>query len=252
MSLRVARRLAVDGIEARVVDIRWLVPLPVEDILREAEATGRVLIVDETRRSGGVSEGIVSALVDAGFDGAISRVTSQDSFIPLGEAANHVLLQEAEIEAAARAWRSWLAPAERERQPTGSSETSSRTSAEGSPREHLTRRGGEEGIERHVFLADEARARQRPLGEQLDHRDRPGRRRPRDRGPRGAGDDPRTVDAHELLADRRPCGAFRRPPHRRSPDRPGPAGTPRRGAAQPPRAAGQGRAPASMNRISWQ
>jgi 2-oxoisovalerate dehydrogenase E1 component len=103
MSMRVARRLAGDGIKARVVDIRWLVPLPVSDIVREGEATGRVLIVDETRRSGGVSEGIVTALVDANFDGAISRVTSKDSFIPLGEAANHVLLQEAEIEAAARA-----------------------------------------------------------------------------------------------------------------------------------------------------
>ena len=103
MSLRVARTLAADGIDARVVDIRWLAPLPTADIVREAEATGRVLIVDETRRSGGVSEGIVTALVDAGFDGVISRVTSQDSFIPLGEAANRVLLQEPEIEAAARA-----------------------------------------------------------------------------------------------------------------------------------------------------
>jgi 2-oxoisovalerate dehydrogenase E1 component len=103
MSLRVARRLAGDGIDTRVVDMRWLVPLPTADILREAEATGRVLIVDETRRSGGVSEGIVTALVDAGFDGVISRVTSRDSFIPLGEAANRVLLQEPEIEAAARA-----------------------------------------------------------------------------------------------------------------------------------------------------
>ncbi len=103
MSLRVARRLAGDGIDARVVDLRWLIPVPVADILREAEATGRVLIVDETRRSGGVSEGIVSALIDANFEGTISRVTSHDSFVPLGEAANHVLLQEAEIEAAARA-----------------------------------------------------------------------------------------------------------------------------------------------------
>jgi 2-oxoisovalerate dehydrogenase E1 component len=103
MSLRVARRLADDGIDARVVDLRWLAPLPVADVLREAEATGRVLIVDETRRSGGVSEGVVGALVDASFGGAISRVTSQDSFVPLGEAADHVLLQEAEIDAAARA-----------------------------------------------------------------------------------------------------------------------------------------------------
>jgi 2-oxoisovalerate dehydrogenase E1 component len=103
MALRVARRLADDGIGARVLDIRWLVPLPAADILREAQATGRVLIVDETRRSGGVSEGIMAALVDEGFDGRVARVTSKDSFIPLGAAANHVLLQEAEIEAAARA-----------------------------------------------------------------------------------------------------------------------------------------------------
>jgi 2-oxoisovalerate dehydrogenase E1 component len=102
MSLRVQRRLADDGIDARVADIRWLAPLPVEDIVREAELSGRVLIVDETRRSGGVSEGIVSALVDARFDGLISRLNSEDSFVPLGEAANLVLLGEEEIEAAAR------------------------------------------------------------------------------------------------------------------------------------------------------
>jgi 2-oxoisovalerate dehydrogenase E1 component len=61
------------------------------------------LIVDETRRSGGVSEGVVSALVDAHFGGSISRVNSEDSFVPLGQAANHVLLGEDEIDAAARA-----------------------------------------------------------------------------------------------------------------------------------------------------
>jgi 2-oxoisovalerate dehydrogenase E1 component len=103
MSLRVARRLAEDGIAARVVDMRWLAPLPAADIVREAEATGRVLVVDETRRSGGVSEGIIAALIDSGFQGAIARVTSEDSFIPLGAAANLVLLQEPEIEQAARA-----------------------------------------------------------------------------------------------------------------------------------------------------
>jgi 2-oxoisovalerate dehydrogenase E1 component len=126
MSLRVARRLASEGIDARVLDLRWLVPLPVADIVREADATGRVLIVDETRRSGGVSEGIISALIDANFAGTIRRVSSQDSFIPLGEAANLVLLQEAEIEDAARG----LVGASV--QATGSSEASSRTPADGS------------------------------------------------------------------------------------------------------------------------
>jgi 2-oxoisovalerate dehydrogenase E1 component len=71
--------------------------------MREAEETGRVLVVDETRRTGGVSEGIVTALVDAGFDGRIARVASKDSFVPLGDAANLVLVSDAEIERAALA-----------------------------------------------------------------------------------------------------------------------------------------------------
>jgi 2-oxoisovalerate dehydrogenase E1 component len=102
MSLRVAARLEAEGIACRVVDLRWLAPLPVEDVLREAEATGRVLVVDETRRSGGVSEGVLAALVDAGFTGRMARVTSADSFIPLGDAALHVLVSEGDVERAAR------------------------------------------------------------------------------------------------------------------------------------------------------
>ncbi|MET0135772.1 MAG: transketolase C-terminal domain-containing protein, partial [Kibdelosporangium sp.] len=101
MSLRVARRLATQGIEARVLDLRWLNPLPAADIREHAEATGRVLVADETRRTGGVSESVFTALVDAGYQGRMSRVTSEDSFIPLGAAANHVLLAEDTIEKAA-------------------------------------------------------------------------------------------------------------------------------------------------------
>jgi 2-oxoisovalerate dehydrogenase E1 component len=102
MSLRAARRLAEEGIQCRVLDLRWLVPLPVEDLLREAARTGRVLVVDETRRSGGVSEAVFTALIEGGFPGKMRRVASQDSFVPLGPAANLVLVQEDQIEAAAR------------------------------------------------------------------------------------------------------------------------------------------------------
>jgi 2-oxoisovalerate dehydrogenase E1 component len=86
-----------------VVDLRWLNPLPVADIIREASATGRVLVVDETRRSGGVGEGVLAALVDAGYVGVARRVASVDSFIPLGTAARHVLVSEEAITQGARA-----------------------------------------------------------------------------------------------------------------------------------------------------
>ncbi|HEV7647082.1 MAG TPA: thiamine pyrophosphate-dependent enzyme [Actinophytocola sp.] len=101
MSLRAARRLRAAGVHARVVDLRWLAPLPADDLRREAEATGRVLVVDETRRTGGVAEGVVTALVDDGFAGPIARVASEDSFVPLGDAANLVLVGEDRIEEAA-------------------------------------------------------------------------------------------------------------------------------------------------------
>jgi len=97
LSLQASAALRERGIAARVVDLRWLVPLPVNDIVREAGATGRVLVVDETRRSGGVSEGVITALVDSGYSGALRRVASEDSFIPLGDAALHVLVSKDQI-----------------------------------------------------------------------------------------------------------------------------------------------------------
>ena len=101
MSLRAAARVERShGVRARVLDLRWIAPLPVADLLREATAVGRVLVVDEGRRTGGVSEGVITALVDAGYTGSMRRVAAADTFIPLGDAANLVLVSEAEIEAA--------------------------------------------------------------------------------------------------------------------------------------------------------
>ncbi|WP_173010283.1 thiamine pyrophosphate-dependent enzyme [Mycolicibacterium sp. P9-64] len=101
MSLRVAEQLDRSGIGCRIVDLRWLAPLPIDDVLREANITGTVLIVDETRKTGGVGEGIIAGLLEHGFSGTLDRVASADSFIPLGDAALEVLLSEDAIEAAA-------------------------------------------------------------------------------------------------------------------------------------------------------
>lgn len=101
MSLRAARRLSARGVHAAVLDLQWLAPLPLAELLACAQSFPRVLVVDETRRSGGVSEAVVTALVDAGYRGRISRVTSRDSFVPLGPAAAEVLLSEDDVVSAA-------------------------------------------------------------------------------------------------------------------------------------------------------
>ncbi len=103
MSLRATTSLAEEGITSTVLDLQWLSPLPREELVRVAETFPRVLVVDETRESGGVSESVVTALIDGGYHGMIRRVTSVDSFIPLGPAADHVLLSETDIAGAVRA-----------------------------------------------------------------------------------------------------------------------------------------------------
>ncbi len=104
LSLRAAKMLRETyGIACRVLDLRWINPLPVEDIVREARATGRVLVVDECRRTGGVSEAVYTALIDGGVNLPMARVTGLDVYVPLAGAANLVLVQEPQIVDAARA-----------------------------------------------------------------------------------------------------------------------------------------------------
>ena len=88
----------------RVFDLRWLAPMPIDEVFEHATAVGRVLIVDETRHSGGVGEGVIAGLVERGFRGPITRVAAADSFVPLGDAANLVLVGVDEIVDAANAF----------------------------------------------------------------------------------------------------------------------------------------------------
>ncbi|HWL95155.1 MAG TPA: thiamine pyrophosphate-dependent enzyme [Phycisphaerae bacterium] len=102
-SLRAAKRLREEqGIHARIVDIRWLAPIDHDAIARHAEECGRVLIVDEGRKSGGVSEALAMGLVER-LDPppVIRRVVGDDTYIPLGPAANFVLPGEDDVYEAA-------------------------------------------------------------------------------------------------------------------------------------------------------
>ena len=82
------------GIKVKIIDLRWLVPLNEEGLCLELEKSKNVLIVDECRKSGSVSEAIITAMVERCTNmPKVRRLCGEDSFIPLGDAANLVLPQ---------------------------------------------------------------------------------------------------------------------------------------------------------------
>jgi 2-oxoisovalerate dehydrogenase E1 component len=94
-------QIAAAGVAARVIDLRWLSPLPVESLLAALQACRRVLIVDECRRSGGPAEGLMALMAEHGFTAA--RVVSEDSFIATGPAYAATMPSVASIVAGALA-----------------------------------------------------------------------------------------------------------------------------------------------------
>ena len=72
------------GINIRVIDLRWLAPLPEQAILEAVKSCKSVLVVDECRRSGGQAEALVTFFAEAGI--IARRETAQDSFIATGPA----------------------------------------------------------------------------------------------------------------------------------------------------------------------
>ena len=105
LSLQAARRLREKhGVSARVLDLRWLNPLPLKAVRRHAAEIGSVLVVDECRRTGaGIADALVADLAEAGIGRALGSVRAVDSFVPLGTATAAVLVSTEQIVAAALA-----------------------------------------------------------------------------------------------------------------------------------------------------
>lgn len=99
MSLRAARQIE-DSLQwkVRVVDLRWLQPLNEAAIARHAGECKRILVVDEGRRSAGVGEGIITAIVESGHGAKpLRRVVGADTYTPLAGAAFAVIPADADI-----------------------------------------------------------------------------------------------------------------------------------------------------------
>ncbi len=102
LSLQAARRLADEHqLQARVLDLRWLNPLPLEAIREHATDVGTVVVVDECRATGGgVADAIVADLGERRIGRKVASVRAVDSFVPLGPATAAVLVGLDQIVAA--------------------------------------------------------------------------------------------------------------------------------------------------------
>jgi 2-oxoisovalerate dehydrogenase E1 component beta subunit len=106
VALEAAGRLAQEGIEAEVVDLRTLLPLDRETILESIERTNKLLVVHEDTRTGGIAGEIAALVTEAAFealDGPVRRVTSLDTPVPFSPPLEEAFLPNADrVVAAAR------------------------------------------------------------------------------------------------------------------------------------------------------
>lgn len=83
--LEAAEQLASEGVQARVVDLRTLQPLDDAAILDAARECGKVMVVHEDTRTGGLAGEITSRINEGAFewlDGPVLRVTAADTPVP--------------------------------------------------------------------------------------------------------------------------------------------------------------------------
>ncbi|HWA41945.1 MAG TPA: thiamine pyrophosphate-dependent enzyme [Hypericibacter adhaerens] len=102
-ALDAAETLAAAGIDAAVLDLRWLSPLDEAAIADLAARCGRVLIVHEANRTGGVGAEIAARIAERHPTVRVRRLGAPDTRIPASPALQAALLPKADaIQAAAR------------------------------------------------------------------------------------------------------------------------------------------------------
>lgn len=84
-ALQAAERLAQEGVDAEVVDLRMLRPLDMATVLASVAHTHRALIVDEAWRTGSFAAEVAARIQEEGFDyldGPVLRVCSKEVPMP--------------------------------------------------------------------------------------------------------------------------------------------------------------------------
>lgn len=105
-SLEAAAELAKDRIRAEVIDLRTLLPLDEDAIVASVQKTGKLLVVHEDTRTGGIAGEIAMRVNERAFewlDGPILRVTAIDAPVPFsGELEDYFLPSVADVVTAGR------------------------------------------------------------------------------------------------------------------------------------------------------
>ena len=96
LARQAAEILQQQHIATRVIDLRWLAPLPTQSLLAALDGVQEVLIVDECRASGNVAEALITLLHEHTTLPA-HRLSAQDSFIATGPAYAATLPSRDEI-----------------------------------------------------------------------------------------------------------------------------------------------------------
>jgi pyruvate dehydrogenase E1 component beta subunit len=89
LSLEAADKLADEGIDAEVIDLRTLRPLDKKAVLKSLAKTNRLVVVEEGWATCSIASEIAAIVMEEGFDdldAPVLRVTNED--VPLPYAAN--------------------------------------------------------------------------------------------------------------------------------------------------------------------
>lgn len=83
-SLEAAGVLAGDGVDTEVVDLRWAAPIDVETVAASASRTGRLVVVHEANRTGGLGAEVVAETAERVGPQlhTIRRVATRDARMP--------------------------------------------------------------------------------------------------------------------------------------------------------------------------
>jgi len=100
LSRQAEKALRERGLDLRIIDLRWLAPLPEAAVLEATDGCRRALIIDECRRSGNSSEALMALFAERSRIPA-ARIAAQDSFIATGPAYAATLPSKDDIIAAA-------------------------------------------------------------------------------------------------------------------------------------------------------